>query len=62
MAQTSRIYVERGETARLAKIYGVTQQTVRQALRCITNTDTAEKIRQDALKGGGFVIKRKIKI
>lgn len=61
MAQTTRILVERGETSRLAKLYRVSTQTVRQALIFATTTELAENIRKDAIKGGGMIYKKKVR-
>lgn len=49
-----RIFVQRGMTAVLAKKYGVTLQTVRNALKYATDGDMPDMIREDAYKMGGF--------
>ena len=47
------IRVAHGETSRMAKLFGCTGQTVRNALREITEGDLTDRIRAEALKSGG---------
>lgn len=50
-----RIYVKTGVTAKLAEKFNVTQQTVRVALRGASDSETAMKIREDAINNmNGF--------
>lgn len=53
------IRVERGETKRMAKLFGCTDQTVRNALREVTEGDLTERIRAEALRSGGVEVKRR---
>lgn len=55
-----RILVETGEKKKLAEYFGVTQQTVRNALRGLTEGEQPDRIRAEALKRGGAVSKRRI--
>lgn len=55
-----RILVETGEKKKLAEYFGVTQQTVRNALRSLTEGEQPDRIRAEALKRGGAVCKRRI--
>jgi len=48
----SRIMTMRGDTARLARVFGVTEQTVRAALRGATGSERAERIRTAAIRMG----------
>lgn len=61
MAVLKKILTERGEVARIAKLYSVSGQTVRNALRYITEGETSDAIRKEAIDAGGVVITRKIK-
>ena len=53
MATKRRIYVERGETARIARLFVVTDQCVRDAIRGITSGERPDRIREEALRAGG---------
>lgn len=53
------IRVERGETARMAKLFCCTGQTVRNALREVTRGDLTERIRKEALNAGGVEVPRR---
>lgn len=55
-----RILVETGEKKKLAEYFNVTQQTVRNALRGITEGEQPNRIRSEALKRGGVEQKRRI--
>jgi predicted transcriptional regulator len=57
-----KIFVERGEISRMARLFGCTCQTVRNALRGVTECETADRIREEALKGGGVEKPRKVKV
>lgn len=48
-----RILVETGEKKKLAEYFNVTQQTVRNALRGLTEGEQPDKIRAEALRRGG---------
>jgi hypothetical protein len=48
-----RILVERGEVGRMAKLFGCTGQTVRNALRGLTESELTDSIRAEALRAGG---------
>ena len=47
-----KIYVEKGETSRIARLFMVTDQCVRDALKGKTNGERPDQIREEALKGG----------
>lgn len=49
-----RIYVKHGMTTKIAEMFGVTGQTVRNALRGATEGEQPDRIREEALKLGGF--------
>lgn len=55
-----RILVETGEKKKLAEYFAVTQQTVRNALRGITEGEQPDRIRAEALNRGGVEQKRRI--
>ena len=55
-----RILVETGEKKKLAQFFNVTQQTVRNALRGLTEGEQPDRIRAEALKRGGAKVKRKL--
>jgi hypothetical protein len=55
-----RILVERGETSRMSRLFEVTDQTVRNALRGKTLGEMTERIRAEALRAGGVERKRRI--
>jgi DeoR/GlpR family transcriptional regulator of sugar metabolism len=57
-----KIFVDRGEIGRMARLFNVSYQTVRNALRGVTESELAERIRAEALKGGGVEKPRKVKI
>jgi hypothetical protein len=57
-----RIFVERGEIKRMATLFNCTRQTVHNALRGVTECETAERIREEALKAGGVERPRRVKI
>lgn len=54
-----RILVESGEKKKLAAYFGVTTQTVRNALRGLTEGDQPDRIRAEALRRGGAVVKKR---
>ena len=54
-----RILVESGEKKKLAAYFGVTTQTVRNALRGLTEGDQPDRIRREAIRRGGAVVKRR---
>ena len=56
-----RIRVERGETTRMAKLFCCTGQTIRNALRDITEGELTDRIRSEALKSGGVEVPRRRK-
>ncbi len=49
----ARILVERGSVKKLARFFEVSEQTVRNALRYITEGEMPERIREKALSSGG---------
>ena len=49
-----RIYVKWGITGKIAEFFGVSQQTVRNALKGATDGDQPDLIREEAIKRGGF--------
>lgn len=53
------IRVARGETKRMAVLFGCTGQTVRNALREVTEGDLTERIRREALRTGGVEVPRR---
>ncbi|MDR1368944.1 MAG: hypothetical protein LBJ72_02280 [Dysgonamonadaceae bacterium] len=53
------IRVKRGETTRMATKFGCTRQTIRNALRGITEGERTEEIREDAMKYGGALVPRR---
>jgi predicted transcriptional regulator len=57
-----KILVERGEISRMARLFGCTCQTVRNAIRGVTEGERTERIREEALKAGGVEKPRKIKV
>jgi hypothetical protein len=57
-----RILVERGETSRMSRLFEVTDQTVRNALRGKTLGEMTERIRAEALRSGGVERKRRINV
>lgn len=54
------ILVKPGLKRRLAKKFNTTEQTVRSALRCLTDGEIPDKIRKQALKWGGRLGERYI--
>lgn len=62
MAGLKQILVARGEVQRISKLFNVTDQTVRNALKFITEGDEPDKFRAEAIKGGGKVTGRAIKL
>lgn len=54
------ILVKQGDKRRLAREFHTTEQTVRSALRCLTDGERADKIRKQALKWGGRLGERYI--
>ena len=54
-----RIRIEHGETTRIAKLFRCTTQTVRNALREITEGGLSDDIRTEALRTGGIEISRR---
>lgn len=59
MATRTRILYERGVIAKIAKRVGVTEATVRLALRFATEGEQPDLIRQVAIKEYGCVLKSK---
>lgn len=59
MVTKPRILYERGVIAKLAKRVGVTEATVRLALRFATEGEQPDLIRQVAIKEYGCVLQRK---
>ena len=59
MATKPKILYERGTVVKLAKRFGVTEATVRLALRFATEGEQPDLIRQVALKEYGCVLQRK---
>lgn len=53
------ILYERGTIQKLAKVFNVTPMAVRNALRFVSDSDQAEKIREEALKYYGCVLIKK---
>lgn len=53
------IKVRRGSITQLAKLFECTEQTVRNAIRGVTEGESPERIRVEAVKQG-FVIEEKI--
>lgn len=53
------ILYERGVIPKLAKRFGVTERTVRSALRCVTEGEQPDLIRMVALKEYGCVLRKK---
>lgn len=53
------ILYERGVVSKLAKRFGVTERTVRSALRCVTEGEQPDLIRMVALKEYGCVLRKK---
>ena len=59
MTTKPKILYERGTVAKLAKRFGVTEATVRLALRFATEGEQPDLIRQVALKEYGCVLQRR---
>lgn len=59
MEKKYRILYERGTIAKLATRFGVTDATVRLALRFVTEGEQPDLIRQVALREYGCVLQRK---
>lgn len=59
MATKPKILYERGTVVKLAKRFGVTEATVRLALRFATEGEQPDLIRQVALKEYGCVLQRR---
>lgn len=59
MATKPKILYERGTVPKLAKRFGVTEQTVRLALRFATEGEQPDLIRQVAIKEYGCVLQRR---
>jgi hypothetical protein len=53
--EQKRILIFNGDTKRLAKQFGVSTQTVRNALRFITVGDLPDMIRLEAIRRGGKI-------
>lgn len=62
MAGLKQILVARGEVQRIAKLFGVSGQTIRNALKFTTEGDDPDRYRTEAIKGGGKVTGRPIKL
>lgn len=58
----ARILVERGSVKKLAILFEVSEQTVRNALRYITEGEMPERIREKALSSGGVKTRRNFQI
>lgn len=56
-----RILTEHGEALMIAKIFNVSDRTVRDALKYRTNSDLAHRIRECAKQRGGVEIQPKPK-
>ena len=57
-----RILVIRGETSRISRLFEVTDQTVRNALRGLVEGELTDKIRAEALRAGGLEVpKRRVR-
>lgn len=54
-----KIRVDHGETGRMAKLFNCTTQTVRNALREVTEGELTERIRKEALRAGGIEVPRR---
>lgn len=55
----NRILVERGAVQLLARLHQVSEQTVRNALRGLTESDVTDRIRKDAISQGLGVEQKK---
>jgi predicted transcriptional regulator len=58
----AKIFVNRGEVGKIARLFNCTCQTVRNALRGATEGERAEMIREEALKSGGVEKLKRVKI
>jgi hypothetical protein len=58
----NKIYVDRGEIARMIKIFNCSRQTVHNALRGATEGDLTNMIRAEALKSGGVERPKRVKV
>jgi hypothetical protein len=56
-----RIIVERGETSRIARLFTVTDQAVRDALKGKLTSERGQQIREEAMRAGGFYVPRRRK-
>lgn len=57
-----KILVEPGEKKKLAAYFGVTQQTVRNALRGLTEGEQPDRIRAEAIRRGGAIVGRFVRL
>jgi hypothetical protein len=62
MATKKRIYVEKGETARMARLFIVTDQCIRNALRGLSSNELSDRIREEALRAGGVAVPQKRRV
>ncbi len=53
------IIVKHGEKKRMAKLFGCTTQTIKNALREVTISELTDRIREEAVKSGGMEQKRR---
>jgi hypothetical protein len=57
-----KIFVDRGEVIRIARLFNCTDQAVRNALRGAVESDRAKGIRAEALRSGGVERKKRVRI
>lgn len=57
-----KIIVDRGEVIRIATLFNCTDQTVRNALRFVTEGEQPDRIRAEAIRSGGVLRKRQISL
>lgn len=62
MAGLKQILVARGEVQRIAALFEVSDQTIRNALKFITEGEEPDRYRKEAIKGGGKITGRPIKL
>jgi hypothetical protein len=61
MSAKKRILVEYGETSRMARLFLVSDQSIRNAIRGLSNGELSDRIREEALRAGGVTIPGKRK-
>ncbi|MDR1459088.1 MAG: hypothetical protein LBI60_02615 [Bacteroidales bacterium] len=59
MTTKKEIFVGRGETGRMARLFLVTSQAVRNAIRGLSNSELSDRIREEALRSGGVLTPNK---